>query len=134
MKNSISLSAEDQLKLKTVYDSKADGPKPSQDQKTALKKILTKASKNNSPDAPADWVGLGDHITLVSPKDPNDNFSLRIVLPAEANPDENLISVLFPISLAVIGQRCGENVSWETPQGAREMKIDSISKASEMLA
>ncbi len=128
------LCAEDQQQLRALINHEAPGPRPTPEQAAALKKILTKSTAPASSAEAASWIGLGDHISLVSPKDSSDYFNLTIVLPSDANPDEDLISVLFPISLAALGHRCGENVSWETPRGMREMRIVSVSKAGKMLA
>ena len=49
-------------------------------------------------------------------------------MPAEADLDQDLISVLTPIGLAVLGRRIGERISWETPAGTREMTITAVRK------
>ena len=134
MKKSIILSAEDQRQLRDVLEHKAAGHKPTEEEQEALGAILSAATEPSSDEEAASWVGLGDLISLVSPKDSSDYFNLRIVLPAEASPDDDLVSVLFPISLAAIGRRSGENVSWETPRGVREMRIVAVSKAERILA
>lgn len=127
------LSIDDQQQLRTLINHDAPSPRPTPEQGAALKKILAKATTPAAAEA-ASWIGLGDRISLVSPKDSRDYFNLTIVLPKDANPDQDLISILFPISLAVIGRRCDENVTWETPRGMREMRIVSVSKADKMLA
>lgn len=134
MKTTIILTTEDQKKLRSILKLEAPGPKPTQEQQISLRKIVSKAIEPSFGNEAESWIGFGDQISLVSPKDSSDYFNLRIVMPGEADPDAELISVLFPVSLAAIGRRCGENVSWETPRGMREMRIIAISKAEEMLA
>jgi regulator of nucleoside diphosphate kinase len=73
-------------------------------------------------------VALGDRITLVSPLDSGDWYKPEIVMPAEADLDQDLISVLTPMGVAVLGRRIGDRISWETPAGPREMTIASIRK------
>lgn len=75
-------------------------------------------------------AGLGDQIALVSVRDPGDFFSLQVVLPREANVDLDRISVILPISLAVLGRPSGEVVSWDTSHGIREMRIVAIRKCA----
>ena len=134
MKTTIILTVEDKLQLREVLGLKVSGPKPSQDQQAVLKKIISKAKEPSSDEEMQSSVGFSDQVSLVSPEDSSDNFNFRIVLPANADPDQDLISILFPISLAVIGRGIGENVSWESPVGKRTMRIDGISKVEKMLA
>lgn len=134
MKKAIILCTEDQRQLRDVLELNAAGHKPTYEQQIALREILSAAVEPSSDDEAASRIGLGDQISLVSPKDSSDYFNLRIVMPSEADPDADLVSVLLPVSLAAIGRRCGENVSWDTHHGIREMRIVAISKAEQMLA
>lgn len=79
-------------------------------------------------------MGFNDRVSLVCLADSLDSFDLQVVMPAEADLDQNRISVLLPVSLAVIGRRRGEQVSWDTPHGPREMKITGVSKLEEVTA
>lgn len=73
-------------------------------------------------------VALGDRITLVSPLDSRDWYKPEIVLPDQVDLDEDIISVLTPVGLAVLGRRLGDRVSWETPVGPRQMTITALHK------
>ncbi|MGC4016529.1 MAG: GreA/GreB family elongation factor [Luteolibacter sp.] len=73
-------------------------------------------------------VELHDRVTLVSPVDASDWFQLEIVLPAEADLDQDRIPVTSAVSLAVLGQKVGERAVWETQAGTREMTIASLQK------
>lgn len=73
-------------------------------------------------------VALGDRITLVSPLDSRDWYKPEIALPDQADLDEDIISVLTPVGLAVLGRRLGDRVSWETPVGSRQMTITALHK------
>lgn len=75
-------------------------------------------------------VGLYDRVTLVSPVDSRDWYKLEIVMPLEADVDEDRISVLAPVSLAVLGRKDGERVSWLTPAGPRTMNIIAVQKGA----
>ncbi|MCW1915051.1 GreA/GreB family elongation factor [Luteolibacter sp. GHJ8] len=73
-------------------------------------------------------VALGDRITLVSPLDSRDWYKPEIVLPDQVDLDEDIISVMTPVGLAVLGRRIGDRVSWETPAGTRWMTITAVHK------
>ena len=71
-------------------------------------------------------VALGDRVTLVSPLDSRDWYEPEIVMPGEADLDQDLISILTPMGFAILGRRIGDRASWETPIGTREMTITSV--------
>jgi transcription elongation GreA/GreB family factor len=109
MKMSVFLSETDQLCLRSIVESDSYYPKPTLEQKSAIEKILSKAAKSRTTEDHQSHVGFDDRVSLVSPLDSRDYFNLRIVMPEDADVDQDLISVLLPVSLALIGRRCGEN-------------------------
>jgi transcription elongation GreA/GreB family factor len=134
MNMSFYLSEADQQCLRSIVKSDTYYPKPTFEQKSAIEKILSKAAKSSINEDPQSHVGFNDRVSLVSQLDSRDYFNLRIVMPEDADADQDLISVLLPVSLALIGRRCGENVSWEGPQGKREMRIVAVTKYEKMAA
>jgi len=132
MHPSLYLSEADRLRLRSIIDSTSQFPRPSPAQKSALEEILSKAITPPNTDDLWNHVGLNDRVSLVSPRDSRDYFNLQIVMPAESDPDQERISVLLPLSIGVIGRRCGETVSWEGPCGLREMRIIAVTKFEEM--
>lgn len=134
MNMSVFLSEADQLCLRSIVESDTNHPKPTLEQKSAIEGILSRAAKSRTTEDPQSHVGFNDRVSLVSPLDSRDFFNLRIVMPEDADADQDLISVLLPVSLALIGRRCGENVSWEGPQGMREMRIVAVTKSEKMAA
>ena len=90
--------------------------------------FLTEASNTVDPAELECHVALGDRITLVSQLDSRDWYQPGIVTPDEVDLDDDLISILTPMGLAVLGRRIGDRVSWETPAGTREMTVTSVRK------
>ena len=81
-----------------------------------------------------DRVGLYDVVRMVSPVDSRDWFKLSIVPPEDEDFTLDRFSALEPISLAVLGRRCGEWVNWDAPVGRRKMSIVSVTKLADCLA
>lgn len=131
MKTIFLLSAADKACLRDILNLATPGPKPKAEQKSALEKILSKSAKTADDADLVNHVGINDRVSLVSPKDSHDYFNLQIVRPAEANADEDLISVFLPVSLAILGRRNGDIVTFEGPRGPREMRIVSVAKCEE---
>ena len=65
--------------------------------------------------------------TIVIEYEPDDTEEYKIVGSLEADPFNNKISNESPIGKAVIGHRAGEVVSVESPNGAYEVTLKSVS-------
>lgn len=52
---------------------------------------------------------------------------VRLVFPAELDGTEGTISVLSPLGCAMIGERVGSSLSFQTPSGERLVKITMVS-------
>src|SRR5688572_24161484 len=50
----------------------------------------------------------------------------EIVLPSDANLKENKISILAPMSIALLGYKQGESFEWKMPGGIKHIKIISV--------
>ena len=98
------------------------------ERRSALRGFLAETSATGDPAELESRVALGDRITLVSPLDSRVWYKPGIVMPDEVDLDDDLISVLTPVGLAVLGRRIGDRVSWETPAGTRDMTITSLRK------
>jgi len=73
---------------------------------------------------PSDTVILGSRVTVV--EDGFDPETYIIVGSAEANPGDGRISNESPLGKALIGQKEGDTVAFETPGGQVQMKLISI--------
>ena len=91
--------------------------------------LLPDVRVTENPATLGSHVGFGDQVALVSPTDVTDDFLLRIVMPHEADAGSGFISVLAPLSLALIGRQLGEIISWPANGALREMRIASILKS-----
>ena len=52
--------------------------------------------------------------------------TLTLAFPGEARKDDDAISVLAPIGLALLGERTGKVVECVTPEGSIELQIDRV--------
>lgn len=118
------LSASDAFRLRALIRSKNLPPA----HKERLAALLASASVATNEDETFDRVCLYDRVTLVSPIDSRDCLKLTIVMPEDRNPKAGRLPVTDDISRAVLGRRCGERVSWETPPNLRRMSIAFLAK------
>lgn len=74
-------------------------------------------------------VLIGSHVTLEYP-DYAAHDSFTIVLPEQADADNNLISFLSPVGSQLLLARLGELISVNTPSGALRVLITAITLTS----
>lgn len=58
-------------------------------------------------------------------------MKFQIVLPSLANVKENKVSILAPLSIAIIGFKEKDQVEWELPAGTKTLKIVAVENLSD---
>lgn len=74
---------------------------------------------------PNDVVTMNSRLSIID-QDTSEKMTFDLVFPAEANADDNKISVLSPIGSAVLGYKTGDEVQWAVPAGIRRFTIDKV--------
>ena len=92
-----------------------------------LKRILGNSRTITDEEIPTDKVGLGTIVT-VKDQDYGDDWTMTLVSPYEADPDQDRISDLSPVGKALMGHTIGEIVRVKTPGGATSYEIINIGK------
>jgi transcription elongation factor GreA len=92
-----------------------------------LKRILSSARTLTEADIPTDRVGLGTQVT-VRDLDYGDDWTMTLVSPYVADPDQDLISDLSPVGKALMGRHVGDVVAVKTPGGSTTYEVISIGK------
>ena len=90
-----------------------------------LEGVLGEAQVINPDRQPRDRVAFGARVTVVD-LDTGDEVTYRIVGEHEADTDMGLISIRSPIARALMGRESGDDVSFATPKGQREIEITAI--------
>ena len=73
-------------------------------------------------------VGIGSLVEIKQVGSSKKQFSYRIVGPAEANPDNQMISYQSPVGRALMGLKVGEVAMVTAPAGEIKYRIVSIKK------
>jgi regulator of nucleoside diphosphate kinase len=76
-------------------------------------------------DVPPDVVTIGSRFRFTDVRTGASDVC-RLVLPDEADPDDDRLSVFAPIGTAVLGRRAGQTAWWEVPDGVRAVTIDDV--------
>lgn len=74
---------------------------------------------------PPHAIKLNSKVTILD-VDTQELRDLMIVLPHEADPEQNKISVLSPLGTALIGFRKKEQVYWKSSSGLRAIEIIDV--------
>lgn len=73
-------------------------------------------------------IRINSHVTIEDVK-ANKQMKIQIVLPSNADVKEGRISILAPLSVAIIGFKENDEVDWELPAGIKTLKIIAVSNA-----
>ena len=90
-----------------------------------LKMVLSNADVLDSKKISTKKVGLGSRVTIRETRRRNE-FEVRIVASAEANPDEDQISEESPLGQALMGREVEDVIDYEAPAGELRYKITRI--------
>jgi regulator of nucleoside diphosphate kinase len=96
------------------------------DHQPALSDLLDSAEVVPSRQVDRDVVTLNSQIVLFEPRTGR-RQSITLTYPRDADPAQGRVSVLSPVGMAVLGQRAGATVAWDTPTGERHVQtIEAI--------
>lgn len=74
---------------------------------------------------PADAVTMDSVVTFID-LDSNEEKTISLVYPADANVDEMKISILSPVGSALIGLRIGGKIDWPVQGKVRRLKVVTV--------
>jgi regulator of nucleoside diphosphate kinase len=90
-----------------------------------LEEELERAQVVKPEKVPADVVTMNSRVRLVD-LESREEMTLTLVLPQDADIDQNKISVLAPIGTAMLGYQLGDTFEWEVPDGVRKLRVEDI--------
>ena len=71
-------------------------------------------------------IRINSYVTIEDVKI-NKQMKIQIVMPSQANIKEGKVSILAPLSVAVIGFKENDEVVWQLPAGIKNLKIIAVS-------
>lgn len=87
---------------------------------------LDRAEVMQDDHVPNDVVTMNSTVSFKE-VDSEQDMTMTLVYPHEANIDENKISVLAPVGAALIGLRVGQVIDWPMPNGTiKKFKVISV--------
>lgn len=87
-----------------------------------LEAELARASVVPPHRIPSDVVTMNSQVVLRDMQTRR-NTTYTLVFPEDASLEDNRISVLAPIGMALLGQKKGDSIEWRVPAGIRRLKV-----------
>lgn len=98
---------------------------PGREDEMTLSNELRRAEIVSKAAFPPDTIGLNSKVTILD-TETGKTREIILVLPDNANIQNNMISILTPIGAALIGFRKGEEVVWKVPAGLKRFRIVNV--------
>jgi len=121
-------------KARSIYITEADkrrlqplieGMKNSRDDLRGLQTELEKARVVQPKEVPPDVITMNSKARLRD-LDTGEEMIFTLVFPGNADIQHDKISVVAPIGTAMLGQRVGDEFSWEVPAGSVRLRVEEV--------
>lgn len=90
----------------------------------ALKRELDIANVVDPKEIPADVITMNSRVRLI--EEGGEHLVYSLVFPDDADFEEGKISILSPIGSSLIGYRVGDLISFPTPKGSKQVRVEDI--------
>jgi len=92
---------------------------------SVLEREVSQAVVVNPDQVPATVVTMNSEVEVFD-FETTERRCVTVVFPSMADVEAGRVSVLAPLGTALIGKCEGANVSWQTPRGSRQAKIERV--------
>ncbi|MCC6456659.1 MAG: nucleoside diphosphate kinase regulator [Caldilineaceae bacterium] len=86
---------------------------------------LSRAEVVLPADVPPDVVTMNSTVWLRD-LDTDEEMTVTLVFPQDADIEHDKVSVLAPIGTAMLGYRAGDVFTWKVPDGERRLRIEKV--------
>ncbi len=132
MSRRIILSKTDVARLRKILSEEARSAIRDLDHLAALGEEIDLAHIVEGAALPHDAVTLNAIVRVVD-IETNARQEYTLVSPTQADMAARRLSVTAPLGVALLGYRCGDEVTWEMPGGIRRLRIDSVLQPSDQV-
>jgi len=121
-KRSIYITTSDFYRLLDLIDAYRNSDHQKKVHIDVLERELETAQMIDAKCIPADVVTMNSTVNL---KDlaTGEEITLTLVFPKDANVEQQKISVMAPVGMALLGYRVGDLVEWKVPGGWKKFQI-----------
>ena len=124
-KNPIHITSQDKQRLEDLLAEVAVSDSRKHGDLNALLEELRRAVIVDPKEISNDVITMNSRADLLD-LESSEPVTFTLVFPAEANIDEEKISVLAPIGAGMLGYRVGDEFEWKVPAGLRRMRVTRV--------
>lgn len=118
--NTLIISAQDYERLVALIEQNNTPAAAMLDDELARAKIVPESQ------LPGDVVAMNSYVTFID-CDSEEELTVSLVYPANANVEEMKISILSPVGSALIGLQVGGEIDWPLPNGKkRHLQVTAV--------
>jgi len=121
----IYITRPDMDKLRKLIDGVRENAAKPTANLDSLERELNRAKVVASRKIPKDIITMNS-VSRLQDLATGEELTYTLVFPAEADIENNKISILAPIGTALIGYGVGDTIEWSVPSGARRLKIQEV--------
>jgi len=92
---------------------------------TLLERELERAVVVKPDEVPPSVVTMNSEVEVTDLAN-GERRSLTVVFPAQAGIEAGRVSVLAPLGTALLGSQQGAQVTWQTPRGTRQLRVERV--------
>ncbi len=74
-------------------------------------------------------IRINSHVTVEDIKT-KQQMNIQIVMPSQSNIKDGKVSILAPLSVAIIGFKENDEVEWQLPAGIKNLKIINVTNTA----
>lgn len=125
MIKNIIITETDKVRLQKLISEAREYNLCKKDYLNKLDQEILRATVVDSNEIPKDIITMDSRVSLVDIES-GEEMIYTLVLPDEADLQENRISILAPIGTAILGYRVGDIIEWPVPEGVIRLKVEKI--------
>lgn len=92
-----------------------------------LEEEIDSATIIGKDEMPTGIVTMDSTVSFVE-EDTGESFFYTLTWPQSADIEQNKISILAPVGMALLGYATGDTVEWDVPSGRKRFRIEAIRK------
>jgi regulator of nucleoside diphosphate kinase len=94
-----------------------------------LTQELNRAIVNKDGVLDTSIIRMNSHVTVEDIKT-KQQMNIQIVMPSQSNIKDGKVSILAPLSVAIIGFKENDEVEWQLPAGIKNLKIIAVTNTA----
>ena len=115
----------DMDRLMSMIEGAQTGAKRNKEHLAELERELLRGKLVEPEQIPRDVITMNSKV-IICDRETGEKTTYTLVFPADANLEQNKLSILAPLGTALLGYRKGDIIEWEMPSGVKKIEVLDI--------